>query len=392
MNKIELAKGIYYVGVVDWSLRDFHGYYTPRGVTYNSYLIVDEKICLVDCVKAPYAAELLERIQSIIDPAKIDYVVVNHVEPDHSSALPIIMDKLPNAKVVLTAQGKLELVKHYQQNYDFQIVKENDILDLGINKLHFVPVPMLHWPDSMVTYLENEQILFSNDAFGQHICTSQRFDDQIIVTDALYEAEKYFANILMPYSQLIPKALAKLGQLQLKMIAPSHGVIWRKNISEILKKYEQWGQGYTDNKLVVLYDTMWGSTEKMARRILEGVAAAGMTAALYKMSAADRSEVVRDILECKGILVGSPTLNGTMLPTIGAMLIYLKGLRPKNKTGGTFGAYGWAGGAQQDMENLMQSAGITMENGPFIKWAPDDTELEKCFEFGFEFANKLINS
>jgi anaerobic nitric oxide reductase flavorubredoxin len=393
MNTVTLADGVYYVGAVDWNLRDFHGYITPRGVTYNSYLIVDEKICLIDTVKAPFAQELLERISQIIDPAKIDYIVTNHIEPDHSGALPAIMAKAPNAKVVLTDHGQAGIVKHYHQNYDFMVVKEGDILDLGRNQLKFIPLPMLHWPDSMASYLVEEQILFSNDAFGQHLCTTQRFDDENDIADIIFEAEKYYANIIMPFGKIVVKALEKCRQLPIKMIAPSHGVVWRSHIPDILAKYDQWGNGLNTAKVIIAYDSMWGSTDQMARRILEGVAAAGVTGKLYKMSVADRSEVVRDILTCGGMLIGSSTLQNGMMPTVGALLLYLKGLKPANKLGGTFGAYGWGGGAQAAMEEMLKSAGVAVEKpGLTLKWVPDQDELTQCFDFGFAFGKKVLSS
>ncbi|MCX7781177.1 MAG: FprA family A-type flavoprotein [Negativicutes bacterium] len=390
MNQVKLAEGVYYVGAVDWNLRDFHGYTTPRGVTYNSYLIVDEKVCLIDAVKAPFADELIERIARIIAPARIDYVVTNHIEPDHSSALPAVMAKAPNAKVILTGQGKDGIIKYYGKQYDFQVVKEGDALDLGRNKLHFMPLPMLHWPDSMASYLDGEQILFSNDAFGQHICTTHRFDDENDISAILYEAAKYYANILMPFNRLIGKALDKTSSLPVKMIAPSHGVVWRSHIDKIVSKYRQWGKGASERKVVVAYDSMWGATEKMARRILDGVAAAGIPARLYRMSAADRSEVVWDILEAKGVLVGSPTLNNGMLPTMGALLVYLKGLRPANKVAAAFGAYGWGGGAQKDMEDLLRAGGFSVDEGIAVKWTANAEELEQCFQFGLAFGKKML--
>jgi len=390
MNNVKLAEGVYYVGAVDWTVRDFHGYATPRGVTYNSYLIVDEKICLIDTVKAPFADELIERISQIVDPAKIDYVIVNHVEPDHSSALPMIMERAPQAKVVLTDAGKSGTLKHYQKNYDFQVVKEGDSLDLGKNKLHFIPLPMLHWPDSMASYLDGEQILFSNDAFGQHICTTKRFDDENDIHDVMYEAAKYYANILMPFGKLVGKALTKAGQVPVKMIAPSHGIVWRSHIPEILQKYEQWGSGYTTAKVVIAYDTMWGSTEKMARRILEGVAAAGVEAKLYKLSVTERSELLLQLLEARGLLIGSSTQNNVPLPTVGALLTYLRGLRPAYKVGASFGAYGWGGGAQKVIDEGLAATGVAIEPSLALKWVPDSEELDKCFNYGLEFGKKIL--
>lgn len=391
MNRISLAPGVYYVGAVDWNLRDFHGYTTPRGVTYNSYLIVDEKICLVDTVKEAYAGEMLARISDIIDPAQIDYVVVNHVEPDHSGALGALMAKAPQATVVLTAQGKNELIKHYGQSYNFQIVQEGDVIDLGQNKLQFIPMAMLHWPDSMACYLDGLHILFSNDAFGQHICTSKRFDDENDQHEVMLEAAKYYANILMPYTKLVGKAVQRLKDFSIDLIAPSHGVIWRSHIEDIMAKYEQWGQGYTENKVLILYDTMWGSTEKMAKQLLDGLAAAGINVKLYKMSTAERSDVLLDMLEAKGILVGSSSLNNSVLPSVGAMLFYLKGLKPAGKRlASVFGAFGWNGGAKEDMEDLLRKAGFDLGDGLFVKWAADPVELKACFEFGQLFGQKIL--
>ena len=392
MHNAELAKGIYQVGAVDWTTRDFHGYKTPRGVTYNSYLIVDEKICLIDAVKAPFAKELLERISQIVDPAKIDYVIVNHVEPDHSSALPMVMEAAPQAKVLITEQGRGEVLKYYGREYDFRVVKNGDSLSLGKHTLKFVPLPMLHWPDSMATYLEEEQILFSNDAFGQHYSTNFKFDDENDLSELLYEAKKYYANILTPFNKLVVKALDSLGLLPIRMIAPSHGLIWRSNIADIMKLYKQWSTGESEPLVLVVYDSMWGSTEAMARRIIEGLTDGGIKAKLYRMADSDKSEMVAELLTARGLIVGSSTLNNGMLPTMAAVLYYMKGLKPLNKSGAAFGAYGWAGGAQADMELALKAAGIEVAmTGPTLKWAPNQDEIQRCFEFGREFAQKMLN-
>jgi anaerobic nitric oxide reductase flavorubredoxin len=392
VNQVKLAPGVYSVGSVDWNLRDFHGYTTPRGGTYNAYLIVDEKICLIDTVKAPYAAELIERISEIVDVADIDYVVTNHVEPDHSGSLPEIMKLAPKAKVVLTAQGKAEVLKHYQTEYDFQVVKQGDALDLGKNKLHFVPLPMLHWPDSMASYLDGEKILFSNDAFGQHFCSSKLFDDENDIATVLYEASKYYANILMPYSKLVGRAVAAVRSLDIKLIAPSHGVVWRTHQAEILANYEKWGKGHTENKVVIIYDTMWGATDSMARQILEGVASTGVNVKFYRTATSERSDMARDILEAKGILIGSSTLNNSVIPLVGSMLIYLKGLNPLGKRlAGAFGTYGWAGGAQADIEDLLKKTQFDLyDSSLFIKWKADKSELQKCFDYGVAFGKKIL--
>ena len=256
MMPMEIAPGIYDVGATDWIVRDFHGYKTERGASYNSYLIVDEKICLIDTVKACYADELLEKIRRVADPAKIDYVVVNHVEPDHAGALPEVLKAAPNAKFVITMQGKNEALRHYGDGFDFMVVKEGDKISLGSRELTFVPMPMLHWPDNMVTYCPQDGILFSNDAFGQHYASSKRFDDEVDEYVLFYEAKKYFANILWPYARLIGGALKKTSALDIKMIAPAHGVIWRSKIAQILEKYAAWGTGVNGKSVVIAYDTM----------------------------------------------------------------------------------------------------------------------------------------
>ncbi|MDU2065184.1 MAG: FprA family A-type flavoprotein [Sporomusaceae bacterium] len=392
MNKVQLASGVYYVGAIDWNLRDFHGYTTPRGVTYNSYLIVDEKICLIDNVKEYMSDELIARISEIVDIADIDYVVTNHVEPDHSGSLPRIMELAPKAKVVLTAQGRPEVIKHYGKEYDFMIVKQGDTLDLGKNKLHFMPLPMLHWPDSMACYLDGEKILFSNDAFGQHVCSSKLFDDENDLTVALKEAAKYYANILMPYTRLIPKAAKAVKELDLKMIAPSHGLVWRSHVEDILTKYEQWGTGHKENKVIIVYDTMWGATDKMAKYVLEGIASTGLQVKLYKTSVADRSDIMLDLLDAKGLVVGSSTLNNSVIPLVGAFLVYLKGLNPFGKRlAGSFGTYGWNGGAQGDINEFLGKTNFDRFNeGLFVKWKADQAELDQCFEYGVAFGKKIL--
>ena len=361
MMPLEIAPKIYDVGVVDWAVRDFHGYKTERGASYNSYLIMDEKICLIDTVKAMFAEELLAKIERVVDPGKIDYVIVNHVEPDHAGALPALVKAAPNAKFFITAQGKAEAIRHYGDLYDFQVVKDGDKLSLGKRELTFVTLPMLHWPDSMATYCADDGILFSNDAFGQHYAAAKRFDDEVDLGILFYEAKKYFANILWPYAKLIDKALAKAAALDLKMIATAHGIIWRSHIQEIIAKYAAWGKGVSGSSVVIAYDTMWGATEQMARAVLEGVVSAGSDAVLLRM-------------------------NET---TMGSLLVYLKGLNPTGKKAAVFGTYGWAGGAQKDMEALLTAAGFELEPGFTCKWNAQPEDLEAARQLGYEFARKL---
>ncbi len=387
-TKQELAKGVYFVGAVDWNIKDFHGYTTPRGVTYNSYLIVDEKICLVDLVKAPFAGELIARISEIVDPAKIDYVVINHVENDHAGALPEFAKAAPNAQYLITDKGQAEAEKLYG-NFNYKIVKTGDSVSLGANTLQFVPLPMLHWPDSMVCFCPEQGILFSNDAFGQHVCTSKRFDYEVDMPTVMYEAKKYFANILFPYAKLIPPAIKTLGSLDIKYIFPSHGICWKEHIADIINKYSQWGAAYQEPRVVIMYETMWGATETMAKAILEGIKRAGVTANFYRLSLSDRSHVAAEVLEAGGILFGSSTLNYGMLPVMAENLYYLKGLKLGKKSAAAFGAYGWSGGSQKEMEELMCKAGLQVEPGITVAWSGSPEELAQCEQFGYEFAMKV---
>lgn len=389
MMPLEIAPKIYDVGICDWTVRDFHGYKTERGATYNSYLIMDEKICLIDTVKAAFADEFLEKISRIVDPSKIDYVIVNHVEPDHAGALPALLKAAPQAKFFITAHGKAEAVRHYGYLYNFQVVKDGDKLSLGERELTFMALPMLHWPDSMATYCAPEGILFSNDAFGQHYATAKRFDDEVDLGVLFYETKKYFANILWPYAKLIDNALTKASALDIKMIATAHGVIWRSHINEIISRYAAWGRGVSSDKVVVVYDTMWGATEQMARAVTEGVIAAGADAVLLRMNETPNSTAVTELFDAGGMIIGSSTLNSGMMPTLGSLLIYLKGLKPKGKKAAVFGTYGWAGGAQKDMESLLKEAGFEIEPAFTCKWKARAEDLEAARQLGYDFAKKL---
>ena len=323
---------------------------------------------------------------------KIDYVIVNHVEPDHSSALPILMKHAPQAKVICTIQGKAEIVKYYNEEYDFVIVKEGDTLSLGKSTLKFVPLPMLHWPDSMATYLEEEQILFSNDAFGQHICSTQLFDDQNSLDEILDEARKYYANILMPVSKVAERALPKVESLPLKMVAPSHGLVLRSHIEPMMKHYEKWSVLQSDPKVVIIYDSMWGATEKMARTILEGVASTGVKGVLMRANSTTSSEIAKEVLEAKGVIIGSPTQHNGILATVGSLLYYFRGLQPKGKIAAAFGAYGWAGGANPMIEEALTASGMDVQPGITVKWAADGQELGACFTFGKQFGEMILEA
>jgi len=393
MKPFEIKKGIYWVGAVDWNVRSFHGhtYSTKRGTTYNAYLIVDEKIALIDTVYGPFADELIEKIKDIIPLEKIDYVIANHVETDHSGAMPKVMKLCPKAKVYGTQKCKEGLYRNYYENWNFEVVKTGDTLKLGKRTLTFIEAPMIHWPDSMFTYCREEELLMPNDAFGQHIATSERFDDEVDQCALMDEAAKYYANILWPLGSLILRKIEDVQKMgvPIKMIAPSHGIIWRKDPMKIVNSYVTWAKNTTKPKVVIAYETMWNSTEQMARKMVEGIADAGVEARLYNIAEADRTEIIKDMLDAKGFLIGSSTHDNGMLPTMAAFLEFLKGLKPKNRVVAAFGSYGWSGGAVASIEKELKEAG--MEGLPSIscKYVPDEGEMKKCYEFGKDFAVKV---
>ena len=343
LNAIEIAPKVWWVGGIDWNERLFHGYTTERGITYNAYLIMDEKITLIDTCKGTFADELVQRISQVVDPAKIDVVIANHVEMDHSGSLPVIHRIAPNATIYASAgAGVNEVRAHF--GIEATPVKTGDTLCIGERTLSFVTTPMVHWPDNMVTYSDVDQILFSNDAFGQHYATTKRFDDENDLCEVMKQAKKYYANIVWPYGMQAHKALEAVRGLELKMIAPSHGCIWRSHIGEIIEGYEAWSTYQTQEKAVVVFDSMWHSTESMAREICDGFIAEGVSAQLIDVKTTHISDIMLYMCDAKYVAVGSPTLNSNMLPTIASFLTYMRGLSPKNeqRIGLAFGSYGWA--------------------------------------------------
>lgn len=386
---------IWSVGAVDWDIRSFHGpsYSTHRGTTYNAYIIKDDKTALVDTVHLPFAAELIANLKQIDGLTAIDYVIVNHIEPDHSGALPEIMNIYPQATVVCTAKAREGLVRYFDTDgWTWKIVKTGDSLELGHHTLRFIETPMMHWPDNMITYIPQKQLLLSNDAFGQHLAWSHPFDDQNPMEDIMAEAQKYYANILTPFSKIVANKLKEIlaMNLDIKMIAPSHGVIWRSHPGEILEAYSRWANAEADPKALVVYDTMWGSTEKMARAILEGIARAGVTAVLYKASATDSNDIMAQLLEAKAIVVGSSTINNDMLVPVAAFLEEVKGLKPAGKLGAAFGSHGWRGGAVESIEKQLAEGKVELALDSLkVQWAPDEEFLEKCRDWGFALGTKI---
>lgn len=391
MSNVQLADGVYWVGAIDWNIRNFHGYSTHLGTTYNAYLIIDNKIALIDTVKAPFYEEMLSRVKRIVAPEDIDYVVSNHVEMDHSGSLPMMMKEAKKAKLITMEKfGESGLGNTFHTDWPLVPVKEGSELELGKRKLAFIPTTMLHWPDSMCSYLVEDKILFSMDAFGQHLATSRRFDDEVGLEVIMPEAAKYYANILMPFGYLIVKATDKLGGLDIGMIAPSHGIIWRSHLETIISAYGAWGKGQAQSKAIVVYDTMWGSTEKMALALAEGIAGEDVAVKLYNLTKSDKSDIIKEVLDAKAILVGSPTLNNGLFPTVAGFLCYLKGLKPKGKLGMAFGSHGWAGGAVKAIEQELGQAGVeVIDSGLTVKFVPDKGEIQKCIDFGKTIAKRI---
>ena len=330
LKAMKITDSIYWVGAIDWNMRTFHGYATGRGTSYNAYLILDEKITLIDTVKEPFKEELLERISSVIDPSSIDYIISSHVEPDHSGALPFMAAHCPKATIYTSApQGRKGLLNRYGV-LKYEGVKAGDVLKIGKRTLQFLPVPMLHWPDSMVTYCPEEKVLFSNDAFGQHLATTGRFDDENDLPTVMAEAKKYYANILMLYGMQAKKAMQALSPFRIEMILTGHGVSWRKNIPLILNCYEKWASHEVEDRAVIVYDSMWGSTETIAKTIADAFAQK-MPVALYDLKKNELSDIVTDVLTSRYLAVGSPTINNQMMPTVAAFLAWARSASRTNR-------------------------------------------------------------
>lgn len=358
MKAVQLKENIYWVGGVDWKLRNFHGYTTQRGSSYNAYLILDEKVTLIDTAKYYLADELISRISDVTDPSKIDYVVSLHAEQDHSGSLQRVLELAPKAKLFTCAAGRKDLSLQYNKEWNFNLVNTGDTLSLGEHSLQFVTTPMVHWPDNMVAYDAKSKILFSNDAFGQHISSYERFDDEYPVDIIMEEAQKYYGNIVMPYARQTNNALDATAALDLDMIAPGHGIIWRSHIPAIIEKYRHWANNEYEKKAVIIYDTMWGTTEKMAYKVYEAFEEKGYHTEIFDLKISDNSDIITKVVDAEYICVGSPTLNKGVLANVGGFLTYLKGLTPKNRKGILFGSYGWAPSNIQTMERFFEESDI----------------------------------
>ena len=385
MNPIEIAPGIYDVGVTDWNIRDFHGYSTDLGTTYNAFLVVDEKIALIDSVKKEFADQLIENISRIVDPRKIDAVVSNHTEPDHSGGLARVMHRVGEDKPLYCSKmGHKNLPRHFTQKWNYHAVGSGEELKLGRRTLTFMETRMVHWPDSMFTYLKEDGILFASDGFGQHYAGPEKFDDQV-GDRIMVHAKKYFANILLPYAPLIEKLIQQVqaAKLDLRMICPDHGIIWRKDPGKIVTAYQTWCRQEPEKKAVIIYDTMWKSTQKMAEAIQAGIMAEGVSAKPLSLRAWHRSEVMTELFDARAVLVGSPTLNNGMFPTVADFLCYMKGLKPKHKIGAAFGSYGWSGEAVKLIEKELEDMKIELaQPGLKVQFVPEKTVRDACHDFG----------
>lgn len=390
MQSVAIAPHIYWVGFVDWDVRDFHGYKTQRGSTYNAYLIVDKKVALIDAVKSPNADDLLEHIAQWVDPARIDYIISNHTEPDHSGEIARILEKAPHAQVVCSAKGQAGLERYYGGGWNYQVVKTGDKLNLGQYELEFIMTPMLHWPDSMFTYLRSEKLLFSMDAFGQHLASSGRFDVENEMDIVMAEAKTYYANIIMHLGSMVEKTLKAAEGLPIETICPSHGVIWKKHIPDIVAAYKNWATCKPTEKVLVIYDSMWHSTELMAEQIARGVAAEGVAAKLMRIPLTDLTVLATEVLDAGALVVGSATLNNNMMPSVAGFLTYMKGLKPKNKVGWAFGSHGWSGGAAVQVAEALKEVGVELLGTELTcQYRPDEAILKECYQAGQQVARRV---
>lgn len=389
-TSIEVKKDLYWVGGVDWTVRDFHGYSTKKGTTYNAFLAMDDKITLFDTVKKPFKNDLLHCIYKVIEPSKIDYLVVNHVEPDHSGAIVEIIDTIKPEKVFCSPRGKKALLEHYhREDWPYEVVQTGTEVSLGKRTVHFLETRMLHWPDSMFSYLKEDAVLIASDAFGQHWATTERFNDQVDTAELMQHAAKYYANILLPYSNLIQKLIADVTKMNLKidMICPDHGLIWRDNPMQIVAAYDEWSRQVAKDKALVIYDTMWGSTETMAKAVLDGLVEGGLSVKMLDLRVDHRSDVMTELLDAKAVVLGSSTLNNSMLPPMADMLCYMKGLRPMNKVGAAFGSFGWSGEAVKHMTKILEEMKVkVVDPGVSHQFVPQHEALKKCVELGRKIA------
>lgn len=394
MKKIK--KDVFWIGKVDWEIRKFHGdeYSTHRGTTYNSYFVKDKKTALIDTVWSPFSAEFVRNLDNQISLKNIDYIVAQHAEIDHSGGLAELMERIPDTPVYCTNNGMKSLKGHFHKDWNFVPVKTGDKLNLGKKELVFIEAPMLHWPDSMFSYLTEENILFSNDAFGQHLASEMLYNDSVDQAELVQECIKYYANILTPFSGLVEKKIEEFKSLNvpLDMICPSHGVIWRDNPLQIVGKYLDWSKNYRENQITIVYDTMWNGTRNMAEAIAKGIRSVDdeVVVKLFNISHTDKNDVVTEVFKSKTLLVGSPTINRGILSAVAGFMEQIRGLKFKDKKAAAFGTYGWSGESVDMINQGLENAGFELlESGLKSTWNPDEKSLKECVDFGKEIAKKV---
>jgi anaerobic nitric oxide reductase flavorubredoxin len=395
--KKSIKNNVFWVGKNDWELRQFHGYEysTHKGSTYNSYLIKEEKTVLIDTVFQPFSSEFINNLAIETELADIDFIIANHAEPDHSGALPGLLEIIPDTPIYCTENGIKSLKGHYHKDWNFKTVRTGDRLPVGNGKeLIFIQAPMLHWPDSMFCYLTGDNVLFSNDAFGQHFCTELLFNDLVDQSELYTEAIKYYANILTPFSHLVTKKIDEFVKLNLPLdiICPSHGIIWRNNPLQIVTKYAEWANSYQENQITVIYDTMYNGTRSIAENIVKGINSADSTinVKLYNAANNDKNDIITEIFKSKAIMIGSPTVNNGIMYSIAGLLELVKGLKFKNKKAASFGCFGWHDVSTKTIEGILQDAGFEIISEPVsCIWEPDETMTNRSFLFGKQFVEKL---
>ena len=397
MKAVEIKPDIYWVGAIDWGIRDFHGYVTPNGTTYNNYLIMDEQVTLLDTVKHDFSDIAVDNIRSIVEPSKIKNLVINHIEPDHASSIDKIMELAPDAMIYITEKGKKGLDRVFDTSkWKFTIVKTGHTLITGKYTLMFLETPMLHWPDSMVTYVKEAKLLISQDAFGQHLATTARFDDEFVECASHAELDEaivdYYANILMPFGKLIKNKIAEIQKLGLEidMIAPDHGIIWRTSPQKVLEDYLAMANGRAALRVAIIYDTMWHSTERMTIPLMQGIKDEGVDCKVIKLRATPMSGAIKEFWKSRGCLIGTPTLNNIMFPSVAEFMTHLRGLRPQNRITGAFGSYGWGGGAVKEAYEEFKRMGLeVVEPGVQVLYKPSPEDENQCYNFAREFAKKV---
>ncbi len=391
----KLSKHSTWVGKTDWQLAHFHGdeYSTHLGSSYNSYLVRDEKTALIDTVWLPFDKEFVSRLKEEIDLKEIDYIVMNHNEVDHSGALPELLREIPDVPIYCTAKGEAILRGHYHQDWNFVNVRTGDTLPLGETTLTFIEAPMLHWPDTMMSFLSGDNVLFSNDVFGQHFASESLFDDRVDAEKMMDEAMKYYANIILPFSNMAKRKLAevKAMNLPIEIIAPSHGVMWREHVGDILANYERWCQGYSENQIAIIYDTMWNSTRVMAENIAQGIHETDpeVTVKLFNAAERDKNDILTEMFRSKAVIIGCPTINNRLSHAIGGLFEMVKGLRFKGKKGAAFGSYGWSGESVGIINEMLRASGFEVDDdGLKVLWVPDEGAIKQCRAYGADFATR----